>query len=65
MSIVFTIVAIGICGVVGGVSGWAIVTSVGLDGVTGALAAAFVAMVVSSAAWVAGTSLWRVMAEHR
>ena len=60
-----SIVGIVICGIIGGVAAWALVTSIGLAGVTGALAAAVTGMVIAVAVWVAGTTLWRVFAGRR
>jgi len=62
---VLSIVGILICGVAGGVIAWMLVTSIGLAGVPGALAAAVAGMVIAMALWVAATQLWRVVAGRR
>jgi len=62
---VLTIVGILICGVAGGVGAWMLVTSIGLAGLPGALAAAVIGMVFALAAWVAVTTLWRLLVERR
>jgi hypothetical protein len=59
--IIGSIVGILICGGIGGVSAWALVTTLGLAGVPGALAAAVIGMVVSVALWAGGSSLLRVL----
>lgn len=60
-----SIVGILICGVIGGVTAWMLVTSIGLAGVPGALAAAVTGMVIALALWVAGTQLWRAVGGRR
>jgi hypothetical protein len=62
---VLSIVGIVICGLIGGVCAWMLVTSIGLAGVPGALAAAVIAMAIAVAAWVAATTVWRLLAGRR
>lgn len=58
-AIVGRIAGIIICGGVGGVAAWALVTALGWDGTIGAIVAAVVGMVVAVAVFTAGTSLLR------
>ena len=60
-SIFSSILAIFLCGVAGGVAAWAAVYAMGLDGVPGALAAAVIGMVVATALFAGGTSLFRAL----
>ena len=60
-SIVASIVAILICGVAGGIAAWMLVTTLGIDGVTGALAAAVIGMIVATALWAGGSALLRAL----
>jgi hypothetical protein len=55
------ILAIAACGVVGGLAGWWSVDWIGLEGAPGAVAAAMVAMVVATAAFVGVTTLARTL----
>jgi hypothetical protein len=65
MAIVGAIVAIILCGALGAIAAWALVSAIGLSGVVGALAAAIVAMAIALAAWIAGTVLLRLAARKR
>ena len=65
MSIVLSLVGIVICGGIGGVAAWALVTATGIGGVTGALLAAVIAMAIAVVAWIAGTSLLRMLRGRR
>ena len=56
-----SILAILLCGVAGGVVAWAAVNAMGFDGVPGALVAAVIGMVVATALWAGGTTLFRVL----
>jgi hypothetical protein len=56
-SILGSIAGIVVCGGVGGVVAWAVVTTMGWEGTVGAIVAAVIGMVVAMAVWVAGTSL--------
>jgi len=58
-SIFWSILGIIASGLVGGIAGWFVVTSLGLDGVAAALLAAAIAMVVATGVWVAITVLLR------
>ncbi len=60
-SILGSIVGILICGVAGGFAAWMLVTWFGIDGVTGALAAAVIGMVVATALWAGGSWLLRTV----
>ena len=60
-SILGSILAIIVCGGLGGYVGWLLVTTFGLDGTPGAIVAAIVAMVIAVAAWAAGSSLLRAV----
>jgi len=61
MLIVLNLVAIILCGGLGGVAGFGLIRTFELNGVTGALVAALVGMVVATLAWAAGVSLLRVL----
>ena len=58
-SIFWSILGIILSGLVGGVAGWFVITSLGWDGVLGALVAAAIAMVIATGVWVAITVLLR------
>jgi hypothetical protein len=60
-SIVGSILGILLCGGLGGVSAWALVTALGLSGTPAALVAAIVGMMVSVALWAGGSSLLRAL----
>ena len=60
-SIFGSIVSILICGVAGGVAAWTIVSGLGIDGVTGALVAAVIGMLVATALWAGGSWLLRTV----
>lgn len=60
-SILGSIIGILICGVTGGFAAWMLVTKLGIDGVTGALAAAVIGMVVATALWAGGSWLLRTV----
>jgi len=60
-SIFGSIVAILVCGVAGGVAAWRIVSGLGIDGVTGALVAAVMGMLVATALWTGGSWLLRTV----
>ena len=59
MGIVGSVVGIFICGGLGGLAAWALVTGLGLTGTLGAIVAAVVGMVLAVALWTLGTSLLR------
>jgi len=56
-SILGSLLGIVVCGGLGGLAAWAIVTLVGLHGTFGAIVAAIVGMVVATALWAAGAWL--------
>jgi hypothetical protein len=58
-SVLGSVFGILICGVAGGFAAWLFVASLGIDGVPGALAAALIGMVVATAIFAAGSSLFR------
>ena len=60
-SVVGSILGILVCGGIGVVGGWALVTALGLTGTPGALVAAIAGMAVSVALWAGGTSLLRAL----
>ena len=60
-SIFGSIVSILVCGVAGGVAAWTIVSGLGIDGVTGALVAAVMGMLVATALWTGGSWLLRTV----
>ena len=60
-SIVFSILGILVGGIVGGLAGWSTVALLGFDGVTGALIAAIIGMVVATAVWIGLTVLLRAL----
>ena len=61
MSIVFSILGIVVCGVLGGMTAWAIVAALGLGGTMGAIVAAIIGMFAAFALWAAGSSLLRAV----
>jgi hypothetical protein len=65
VSIALSLLGVLICGTIGGVAAWAIVGAAGITGIAGALLAAVLGMVMAVAAWVAGTSLLRVLTGRR
>ncbi len=65
MQLFVTILAIGICGGIGGLAGWALVTSLGLSGVVAAIIAAIVGMAIATALWVGLTSVLRTLGVMR
>jgi fructose-specific phosphotransferase system IIC component len=60
-----SILGIIVCGGIGGVFAWAIVSLMGWDGVMGALTAAVIGMVVATAAWAGVTSMLRALRRTR
>jgi hypothetical protein len=55
--VAINLVAIIVCGGLGGITGYGLVHALDLSGVTGALVAAFAAMLVATFAWAAGSAL--------
>jgi hypothetical protein len=55
------LVAIIVCGGLGGITGYRLVHFLELSGVMGALVAAFAAMLVATFAWAAGAALLRTV----
>jgi hypothetical protein len=60
-SILGSVVGILVCGVAGGFAAWMLVDALGVGGVSAALAAAVIGMVVATALWAAGSSLLRAL----
>jgi hypothetical protein len=60
-SILASIIGILICGIAGGFAAWMLVAKLGIEGVTGALAAAFIGMIVATALWAGGSALLRAV----
>ena len=60
-SLLGSILGILVCGVVGGVAAWSAMNALGFDGVSGALLAAVIGMVVATALWAGGSSLLRAL----
>ena len=56
-SILGSLLGIVVCGGLGGLAAWAIVTLAGFHGTFGAIVAAIVGMVVATALWAAGVWL--------
>jgi hypothetical protein len=54
-----------LCGGVGGIAAWAVVTLMGWDGTIGGIVAAVIGMVVATAVWTATTSLLRMLGRTR
>ena len=59
MVIVWSVFGIFLCGGLGGLAAWALVTGLGLSGTLGAIVAAVVGMVLAVALWAAITALLR------
>ena len=55
------LVAIIVCGGLGGVAGYGLVHALDMSGVTGALVAALAAMLVATLAWAAGSAVVRTI----
>ena len=64
-SILGSILGIVVCGCLGGIAAWGVVTLMGWDGTLAAIVAALIGMVVATAAWIALTSLVRVLRRAR
>lgn len=64
-AIIGNVIGILICGGLGGVGAWALVTAVGLSGIVGAIVAAFAGVALATALWVAGSSLLRALGGSR
>ena len=60
-SVLGNVLGIVVCGGIGGVSAWAVVTALGWDSTLGAIVAAIIGMVIATAVWAAGTSLLRAL----
>jgi hypothetical protein len=63
--VAINLVAIVVCGGLGGITGYGLVHALNLSGVTGALLAAFAAMFVATFAWAVGSALLRTMSRLR
>ncbi|HVO89876.1 MAG TPA: hypothetical protein VMV45_15145 [Casimicrobiaceae bacterium] len=61
LSILLNAVAILICGLAGGVAGFALARAFGMDGIPGAVLATIIAMVVASLAWAVGAVVLRTL----
>ena len=57
LSFIFRLLAIAVCGGAGGVLAWWLVFSLGWTGVGGAIAAAFLGMVLAALLWAGGVAL--------
>ena len=57
ISVAGRIIGIAVCGAIGAVVAWSLVAAIPIDGVTGALVAAGVGMLVSTAAFIGWTTL--------
>jgi len=57
LSFIFRLLAIVVCGGAGGVLAWWLVFSLGWTGVGGAIAAAFLGMVLATLLWAGGVAL--------
>jgi hypothetical protein len=64
-SIVGSILAILICGGLGALGAWLLVSGAGLSGVPAAIVAAVVATAIAAALWMAGSALLRALGWHR
>lgn len=60
-SMLGSLLGILVCGVGGGLAAWAAVTALGIAGVPGAILAAVTGMVVATALWAGGTTLFRAL----
>ena len=60
-SLLGSILGIFVCGVAGGVAAWSAVNALGVGGVSGALLAAVIGMVIATALWAGGSSLLRAL----
>jgi hypothetical protein len=58
LSIVLYVIAIILCGSIGGTTGWALSRWMGLAGVAGSLVALAIAVVVAVAVWLLGVAIY-------
>jgi hypothetical protein len=61
LRLIFRLLAIAVCGGGGGLVAWLIVTSLGGNGVGGAIAGAILGMVVATLLWIGGVALIRAL----
>lgn len=61
LSFVLRLLAIGLCGGGGGLVAWLMVSTLGLTGVAGAIAAAVIGMVLATLFWAGGIALLRAL----
>ena len=61
LNLVLNLLAIVVCGALGAGAGYGVVVLAGLGGVVGALLAAFVGMLVATAAWAGGVAALRAV----
>jgi hypothetical protein len=59
--IVLNLLAIVLCGGLGGVAGFGLIRMLDLTGIVGALVAAVVGMAIATLAWAAGATLLRAL----
>jgi hypothetical protein len=59
LMILLNLLAIVVCGAIGAGAGYGVLALLGVDGLPGAFVAAFVGMVVATAAWALGSSALR------
>ncbi len=65
MSILLSVVAIIVCGMIGGLAGWAVTQSFNWHGTGAAILATLIAMIVATAAWIGGSTLVRSLVAGR
>ena len=56
-----SILGILLCGGMGGFAAWSVVNALEIDGVTGAIAAAAIGMIIATALWTAGSWVLRTL----
>jgi uncharacterized membrane-anchored protein len=59
--LVLNLLAIVVCGGLGGAVGYGVIHALDLSGIAGALVAAVIGMVIATAAWAGGATLLRVL----
>ncbi len=59
MGVIWSVAGILVCGGLGGLGAWALVTTFGLSGTSGAIAAAIVGMVFAVGLWIVMTAMLR------
>ena len=60
-AVVGSLIGILLCGGMGGFAAWTVVNALEMDGVTGAIVAAAIGMIIATALWTGGSRLLRTL----